>query len=80
MTVNKIDVDKNETTLSFNRHEMLIIRRALNKMSEELTTEEDKWLLTEIGCVDSIMKDGNFTRALSFHRALVEQELEKSKE
>ena len=79
MTVNKIDVDKNETTLSFSRHEMLIIRRALNKMSEELTTE-DKWLLTEISCVDSIMKDGNFTRALSFHRALVERELEKSKE
>ena len=74
MTINKIDVDKNETTLSFNRHEILIIRRALQKMSEELTTEDDKWLLVEMRGVDDVMKDGNFTRFLSFHRVFVEKE------
>ena len=74
MTINKIDVDKNKTTLSFNRHEILIIRRALQKMSEELTTEDDKWLLVEMSGVDDVMKDGNFTRFLSFYRVFVENE------
>lgn len=80
MTINKIDVDKNETTLSFNRHEILILRRALQKMSEELTTEDDKWLLVEMNGVDDVMKDGNFTRFLSFHRAFIEKENEKESE
>lgn len=72
MTINKIDVDKNETTLSFSRHEMLLIRRALQKMSDELT-EEDKWFLLEVTGIDDVMKDGNFTRLLSFHKSLIEK-------
>ena len=74
MTINKIDVDKDETTLSFNRHEVLLIRRALQKMSAELTTDEDKWFLVEINGIDDVMKDGNFTRFLSFHRSMIEKE------
>lgn len=76
MTINKIDVDKNETTLSFSRHEMLLIRRALQKMSDELT-EEDKWFLLEVTGIDDVMKDGNFTRFLSFHKSLMLIEKEK---
>jgi len=74
MKINKIDVDKNETTLSFNRHEVLLIRRALQKMSAELTTDEDKWFLVEINGIDDVMKDGNFSRFLSFHRSMIEEE------
>lgn len=74
MTINKIDVDKNETTLSFNRHEVLLIRRALQKMSAGLTTDEDKWFLVEINGIDDVMKDGNFSRFLSFHRSMIEEE------
>ena len=74
MTINKIDVDKDETTLSFNRHEVLLIRRALQKMSAELTTDEDKWFLVEINGIDDVMKDGNFSRFLSFHRSMIEKE------
>lgn len=76
MNINKIDVDKNETTLSFNRHEVLLIRRALQKMSAELTTDEDKWFLVEINGIDDVMKDGNFSRFLSFHRSMIEKESE----
>ena len=74
MKINKIDVDKNETTLSFDRHEVLLIRRALQKMSAELTTDEDKWFLVEINGIDDVMKDGNFSRFLSFHRSMIEKE------
>lgn len=76
MTINKIDVDKNETTLSFSRHEMLLIRRALQKMSDELT-KEGKWFLLEVTGIDDVMKDGNFTRFLSFHKSLMLIEKEK---
>lgn len=78
MTINKIDVDKNEVTLSFNRHEITVIRRALSSMYKELT-EEDKFLHLEIDGVDDILKDGNFTRFLSFHRSLVEAEIKEIK-
>ena len=78
MTINKIDVNKNEVTLSFNRHEITVIRRALSRMYKELT-EEDKFLLLEIDGVDDILKDGNFTRFLSFHRSLVEAEIKEIK-
>lgn len=74
MTINKIDVDKNEVTLSFNRHEITVIRRALSRMYKELA-EEDKFLFLEIDGVDDILKDGNFTRFLSFYRSLVEAEI-----
>lgn len=74
MTINKIDVDKNEATLSFNRNEIIVIRRALTSMYRELT-EEGKFLHLEINGVDDILKDGNFTRFLSFHRNLVEAEI-----
>ena len=76
MTINKIDMDKNEVTLSFNRHEITVIRRALSSMYKELT-EEDKFLHLEIDGVDDILKDGNFTRFLSFHRSLVEVEIKE---
>ena len=76
MTINKINVDKNKVTLSFGRHEITIIRRALSRMREELT-EEDKFLCLEIDGIDDILKDGNFTRFLSFHRNLVELKLKK---
>ena len=80
MTINKIDVDKNEATLSFNRHDILVIHRALTRIYEELT-EEDKFLHLEINGVDDILKDGNFTRFLGFHRNLVEDEIhQKTKE
>ena len=73
MIINKIDKEKNETTLSFNRHELLTIRRALQKVNDELS-EEDKWLVLEITGVDDVLKDGNFSRFLSYHRGLVEME------
>lgn len=76
MTINKIDVDENEVTLSFNRHEITVIRKALSSMYKELT-EEDRFLHLEIDGVDDIMKDGNFTRFLSFHRGLVEAEIKE---
>ena len=78
MTINKIDVDKNQVTLSFNRHEITVIRRALSSMYKELT-EGDKFLHLEINGVDDILKDGNFTRFLSFHRSLVEVEIKEIK-
>ena len=78
MTINKIDIDKNEVTLSLNRHEITVIRRALSSMYKELT-EEDKFLHLEIDGVDDILKDGNFTRFLSFHRSLVEVEIKEIK-
>ena len=37
MTINKINVDENKVILSFGRHEITIIRRALSRMCEELT-------------------------------------------
>ena len=43
MRINKIDVDENEVTLSFNRHEITVIRKALSSMYKELT-EEDRFL------------------------------------
>ena len=73
MTVNKIDADKGEVTLSFSRHDMLIIRRALQRMSSELAPD-DKWLLLEIIGVDDLLRDSNFTRFLSYHRGLVKEE------
>ena len=73
MTINKIDVDKNAVTLSFNRHEIIVIRKALSNMYKELT-EEDRFLHLEITGIDDILRDGNFTRFLSFHRGLVEVE------
>lgn len=79
MTINKIDVDKNKVTLSFNRHEIIVIRKALSNMYKELTEEEDRFLHLEINGVDDILKDGNFTRFLSFHRNLVEAEDEVKK-
>ena len=79
MRINKIDVDENEVTLSFNRHEIIVIRKALSSMYKELT-EEDRFLHLEIDEVDDIMKDGDFTRFLSFHRGLVEAEIKEIKE
>ena len=76
MTINKIDVDENEVTLSFNRHEITVISKALSSMYKELT-EEDRFLHLEIDGVDDIMKDGNFTSFLSFHRDLVEAEIKE---
>lgn len=61
MIINKIDKEKNETTLSFNRHELLTIRRALQKVNDEFSEEDN-------------LKDGNFSRFLSYHRGLVEME------
>ena len=78
MTVNIINADKGETTLSFTRHEVLVIRRALQKIYEELT-EDDKWLLLEINGVDDLLKDGNFTRFLSYHKSLLEKDSEVEK-
>lgn len=78
MTINKIDVDENKVTLSFSRHEITIIRRALSSMYEKLT-EEGKFLCLEVDGVDDILKDGNFTRFLSFHRNLVENEIKEIK-
>lgn len=78
MTINKIDIDKNEVTLSFNRHEITVIRKALSSMYKELT-EEDRFLHLEIDGVDDILKDGNFTRFLSFHRSMVEVEIKEIK-
>lgn len=78
MTINKIDVDENKVTLSFGRHEIAIIRRALSRICNELT-EEGKYLYLEIDGVDDILKDGNFTRFLSFHRNLVETEIKEEK-
>lgn len=78
MTINKINVDEKKVTLSFSRHEITIIRRALFSMYEKLT-EEHKFLCLEIDGVDDILKDGNFTRFLSFHRNLVENEIKEVK-
>ena len=78
MTINKINVDENNVTLSFGRHEISIIRRALSRISAELT-EEGKFLYLEIDGIDDILKDGNFTRFLSFHRNLVETEIKEVK-
>ena len=76
MTVNKIDVDSKEATLSLSRHEVTIIRKALQKMSSELTNE-DEWFLLEMNGVDDLLKDGNFTRFLSYHRELVKNETQE---
>lgn len=72
MTVNKIDVDNNEATLSLSRHEMTIIRRALQRMSNELTND-DKWFLLEMKGVGDLLNDGNFTRFLSYHREFLKE-------
>ena len=78
MTINKIDVDENKVTLSLGRHEIAIIRRALSRMSNELT-EEGRFLYLEIDGIDDILKDGNFTRFLSFYKNLVENEIKEVK-
>jgi hypothetical protein len=75
MQVNRIDVDKCEATLSFNRHETLLIRKALQKMSSELTRDDEEFLLLEMNGVDDLLKDGNFVRFLGYHRALINEEM-----
>ena len=76
MTVNKIDVDNSVATLSLSRHEVTIIHKALQRMSNELT-DEDEWFLLEINGVNDLLKDGNFTRFLSYHRKLVKSETQE---
>lgn len=76
MTVNKIDVNNNEATLSLSRHEMTIIRRALQRMSNELTND-DKLFLLEMKGVDDLLNDGNFTRFLSYHREFLKENLKR---
>lgn len=78
MIINKIDAYENKVSLSFSGYEIAIIRRALSSMYEKLT-EEGKFLRLEIDGVDDILKDGNFTRFLSFHRNLVENEIKEVK-
>ena len=75
MTVHLIDVQDDEATLSLSRHEVTTIRRALQKMSNELT-DDDKWFLLELNGIGDLLKDGNFTRFLSYHRELVKSELQ----
>ena len=72
MTVNKIDVDKNKTTLTFDRHEIHLIRRALQAINTNFS-EEEEFFLIELSGVDDIMKDGNFTRFLSFYKSSLEK-------
>ena len=78
MIINKIDVYENKVSLSFSRYEIAIIRRALSRMSNELT-KEGKFLHLEISGIDDILKDGNFTTFLSFYRSLVENEIKEVK-
>lgn len=78
MTINKIDAYENKVSLSLGRHEIAIISRALSRMSNELT-EEGKFLHLEIIGIDDILKDGNFTRFLSFYKNLVKTEIEEEK-
>ena len=78
MIINKIDVYENKVSLSFGRHEIAIIRRALSRMRNELT-EEGKFLCLEIDGIDDILKDGNLTRFLSFYKNLVKTEIEEEK-
>ena len=78
MIINKIDCYENKVSLSLGRHEIAIIRRALSRMSNELT-EEGKSLHLEIDGIDAILKDGNLTRFLSFYKNLVKTQIEEEK-
>lgn len=73
MNINIIDTVNKFVELRLKKHEILTICHALSKMKECLT-EEDKWLLTEINGISDILKDGNFTRFLSFEKGKWEQE------
>lgn len=73
MIIKKIDAENNEATLSLNKHEITIIRRALQRISDELTSD-DEWFLLEIIGVNDLLKDGNFARFLSYHREIVKEE------
>lgn len=79
MTVHSIDVYDGEALLALSRHEMTTVHRALQKMSDELT-DDDKWFLLEMDGVSELLKDGNFTRFLSYHRKLVESEIQEADE
>ena len=72
MTVNKIDVDNNEAILSLNRHEMTIIRRTLQRISNELTNDDKRFLL-EMKCVDDLLKGGSFKIFLSYYREFLKE-------
>lgn len=78
MTVHLINVRDGEAVLSLSRHELTTVRRALQKMENEITTltDDDKWLLLELNGVGDLLKDGNFSRFLSHHRELVKSEMQ----
>lgn len=67
MNINIIDTKSNFAEVRLDSHEVTIINRALHKMKNELN-EADQWLLTEINGLHDILKDGNFTRFLSFEK------------
>ena len=80
MTVHLIDVQDGEAVLSLSRHEITTVRRALQKMANEITTltDDDKWFLLELNGVGDLLKDGNFTRFLSYHRELLKSETQEA--
>ena len=79
MRISNIDVDKGKATLSFCRNEVLLICKALQKMSSELTSDADEFLLLEIHAVNDLLGDGNFSRFLGYHRALIAEEVDSVK-
>lgn len=82
MQINDINYEKKQASLVLSRDEIHRLRHALgtvNDMNNEKGSAEDKWLHLQLVGVDDILKDGNFSRFLGYHRRLLEVELEKEK-
>lgn len=80
MQIKEINYDEKRASLVLSRDEVHKLRSALSTvvdLSNEKSSEDVEWLHLQLVCVDDILKDGNFTRLLGYHRRLIESELEE---
>lgn len=72
MQINELNYEEKVASLLFSREEIHILREAMSQYVKEKPSEDSKWLHLQLIGVDDILKDGNFTRFLSYHRCLVQ--------
>lgn len=74
MNINKLDYNEKVASLIFSREEIHILRKAMAQYVEEESSEDNKWLHLQLVGVDDILKDGNFTMFLGYHRNCIKLE------
>lgn len=72
MQINELNYEEKVTSLLLSRDEVHTLREALSQYVKEKPSEDGKWLHLQLVGVDDILKDGNFTRFLSYHKSLVQ--------